>query len=83
MVSTSQKISCPLARISSFFENCPPSHLIPIMASTIRNIALIKNTVSTRQKIHFHQPDEEFVEIFTFNLKNLKIAENIEKTGVV
>ena len=53
------------------------------MASTIRKIALIKNTVSTRQKIHFDQPDEEFVEKFAFNLKNLKIAENIEKTGVV
>ena len=39
MVSTSQKISCPLAII-----NClkPASHSIPIMASTSRRVALIK-----------------------------------------
>ena len=40
IVSTSQKISYPLAIISSFFENYFP--LITIMAATSRKIALIK-----------------------------------------
>ena len=40
LVSTSQKISCPLARINSFFENC--FFLIPIMFSTSSKIALTK-----------------------------------------
>ena len=39
IVSTSQKISLPLARISSFFKTVSP--LTPIMASTGRKIALI------------------------------------------
>ena len=40
LVSTSQKISCPLARINSLFENC--LFLIPIMFSTSSIIALTK-----------------------------------------
>ena len=59
------------------------------MASTNRKIALIKNNVSTRQKIRFHQPDEGFVEKafplygkVVSTLNNLKIFENVEKTGV-
>ena len=51
MVSASRKISCPLARISSFFENCFP--LIPIMVSSSQK-ELIKK-VSTRQNVGFQQ----------------------------
>ena len=40
IVPTSQKISCLLARISSFFENC--LFLIPITFSTSSKIALTK-----------------------------------------
>ena len=43
MVSATQKISCPLAIISCFFENCFLP--IPIMASTSRKIALIKKAL--------------------------------------
>ena len=43
LVSTSQKISCPLARINSLFENC--LFLIPIMFSTSSIIALTKKTM--------------------------------------
>ena len=52
IVSTSWKTSCPLARISSFFENCFP--LIPRMASTAKNSS-DQNTVSTRQNIGFQR----------------------------
>ena len=41
LVSTSQKISCPLARINSFFENC----LFLIMFSTSSKIALTKKKI--------------------------------------
>ena len=75
---TSQKISCPVAIICFFFENCFP--LIPIMASTSRKIAL-KNK---------HCCDEGFVKDLlksafplyrkvASTLKNLKISENIKK----
>ena len=40
IVPASQKISCLLARISSFFENC--LFLIPITFSTSSKIALTK-----------------------------------------
>ena len=52
MVSTSWKINGALARINFFFENF--FLLIPIMVFTSRKIALIKKTVSIRQKIRFH-----------------------------
>ena len=88
MVSTSQKTSCPLARISSFFENCFP--LIPIMASTSRKIALIKKTpfplgiksVSTSQMKDLLKNAFPLYEKVTSTLKNLKITENVEKTFV-
>ena len=75
---TSEKISCPVAIICFFFENCFP--LIPIMASTSRKIAL-KNK---------HCCDEGFVKDLlksafplygkvASTLKNLKISENIKK----
>ena len=51
IVSTWQKINCPLAIISSFFENCLP--LILIMASTSRKIVLIKEHC-------FHQTENPF-----------------------
>ena len=54
MVSTSQKISCPLARISSFFENCFP--LIPIIWFPLAKNSSDQNTVSTRQNIGFQNP---------------------------
>ena len=75
-VSTSQKISCPPGRISSFFENYFP--LIPIMASTSRKIALIKNTVSTRQKIRLKDLLKNVIPIYrkvASTLKNFKIAD--------
>ena len=50
-VSTSQIISCPLAKLSSFFEKCSPS--IPIMISTIRKLTLIKKHVSTSRMNDF------------------------------
>ena len=40
MVSTSRKISCPLARMSSFSQNC--FFFIPKMVSTTSEIALTK-----------------------------------------
>ena len=48
LVSTSQKISCPRARINSFFENC----LFLIMFSTSSKIALTKKKIlsSLRRK---------------------------------
>ena len=87
MVSTSQKISCRLARINSFFENFPPNSnasfqqqkissdqkpLFPLdrkFVSTSRVRDLFKKCISTIRKV-------------ASSLKNLKIAENIEKTGV-
>ena len=48
MVSISHKISCSLARISSFFENYFP--LIPIIFSTSRKIARIKTKFSLYRK---------------------------------
>ena len=85
MVSTSQKISCSVARISSSFENCFLQ--IPIMVSTSSKIVLTKkNTVSTRQKIRLHQPDEGCSKIrFHYTEKLLllqKISEKIEKVSV-
>ena len=85
MVSTSQKISCSVARISSSFENCFLQ--ISIMVSTSSKIALTKkNTVSTRQKIRLHQPGEGCSKIrFHYKEKLLllqKISEKIEKISV-
>ena len=45
VVSTGQIISCPPAKLSSFFEKCFPR--IPIMVSTSRKITLIKKHVSS------------------------------------
>ena len=52
MLSASQKISCPLAIISSFFKNCFP--LIPIMANGFheqKNSSDKKNTVSNTVRV--------------------------------
>ena len=40
MASNSREISCPLARVGFFFENC--FLLIPTMLATSRKIAVIK-----------------------------------------
>ena len=48
MFFTTEKISCTLARISSFFQNYFP--LIPIMVSTSSKIALTKKTALTSKK---------------------------------
>ena len=45
VVSTGQIISCPPAKLSSFFEKCFPR--IPIMVSTSRKTTLIKKYFST------------------------------------
>ena len=50
-ISTSQKINCPLARMSFFSQNCLLH--IPIMVSTNNEIALTKNYC-------FHQAENPF-----------------------
>ena len=52
MVCNSREITCPLARIGFFFENCFP--LILIMVSTNRKIAPIK-------KHFFHSTENPFL----------------------
>ena len=82
MVSTSQKISCPLAII-----NClkPASHSIPIMASTSRRVALIKKLFPLDRKSFSTSGMKGLVknafpiyDKVASTLKNLKIS---EKTG--
>ena len=88
MISTRKKISCPLAIISCFFENCffgnsnndfheqknscDKKTLFPIdrkFVSSSRMKDLLKNAFPLYGKV-------------ASTLKNLKISENIEKTGV-
>ena len=88
MVSTSQKINCPLARISSFFENYFPTN---------SNSGFYQQKNSCHKKHCFHQTENPVSTSRQKNLlknafrlygkvasilKNLKIPENIEKTGV-
>ena len=87
MVSASQKISCPLEIISSFFKNCSP--LIPIMASTGRKTAMIKKNFPLDRKFFSTSRMKDLLKnAFPLYgkvasiLKNLKVSENIEKTVV-
>ena len=61
MISTNQKISCPLARMSPFSQNC--FFLIPIMVSTSSAIALAK-------KHCFHNAENPFAPAGWKILKN-------------
>ena len=82
------KTSCPPARISSFFENSFP--LIPVIDSTSRKISLIKKTPFPldRRSVSTSRIKDLLKNAFPLYgkvasiLKNLKISENMEKTGV-
>ena len=79
MVPTSQKITCPLARTSSFFENCFP--LIQIMARSDQKTLFLldKKSVSTRRmKDCFKHAFPLYGKVASTS-KNIKIAENIKK----
>ena len=88
MVSTIHKISFPLARINSFFEISFP--LIPVIDSTSRKIYLIKKTPFSldRKSVSTSRIKDLLKNAFPLYgkvasiLKNLKISENMEKTGV-
>ena len=88
MVSAIHKTSCPPARISSFFENSFP--LIPVIDSTSRKISLIKKTPFPldRRSVSTSRIKDLLKNAFPLYgkvasiLKNLKISENMEKTGV-
>ena len=88
MVSTIHKISSPLARINSFFEISFP--LIPVIDSTSRKIYLIKKTPFSldRKSVSTSRIKDLLKNAFPLYgkvasiLKNLKISENMEKTGV-
>ena len=88
MVSTSQKISCPLARISSFFENCfPPNsnncfHKQKNSSDQKTLFSLDRKSVSTSRIKNLLKNAFPLYGKVASTLKNLKISENIEKTGV-
>ena len=87
MISIRQKIPYLLAITSSFFENCFPA---PLIASTNRKIALVKKklfpldrkSVSTIRIKDLLQNAFLLFGNVASTLKNLKISESIEKTGV-
>ena len=88
MISIRQKIPYLLAITSSFFENCFPPP--PLIASTNRKIALVKKklfpldrkSVSTIRIKDLLQNAFLLFGNVASTLKNLKISESIEKTGV-
>ena len=86
--STSQKLSCPLARISSFFENCfsPNSNngFHQQKNSSNQKTLFPRN----RKSLFLSRMNDLLKNAFPLHgkalstLENLKTAENIEKTGV-
>ena len=87
MVSTSQKISCPLAIICHLFENCFPSNSNngfnwqKISFDQKTSFLLDKKSVSTSRMKDLLKNAFPLYGKVCSTFKNLKISENIEKTG--
>ena len=85
MVSTSQKISCPLERISSSFENClPPNskncfHQQKSSSDHKVLFTLDRKSVSTSRIKNLLKNAFPLYGKVASTLKSLKIAENMEK----
>ena len=78
MVSNSREISCPIARISFFFENC--FLLISIMVSTSRKIVLIKKQFSLdRNSISTNRILDLLKNTFPLNRKAASTLKNLSK----
>ena len=88
MVSTSQKISCPLAIISSFFENYFPTnsnngfHQQKNSSDQKTLFPLDRKSVSTNWMRDLLKNVFPLYREVASTLKHLKVFENIEKTGV-
>ena len=88
MVSTSQKISCLLARISSFFENCfPPNSNNGFYQQKNSSdqkalFPLDRKSVSTSWMKDLLKNVFPLYGKVASTLKNLQISEKMQKTGV-
>ena len=88
MVSASQRISCPLAIISSFFENYfPPNsnngfHQQKNSSDQKTLFPLDRKSVSTNWMRDLLKNVFPLYREVASTLKHLKVFENIEKTGV-
>ena len=88
MISTSQKISYPIARITSFFENCFPPNFSNAFHQQKNSSDQKVLFLLDRKSVSTYQMKDLLKNVFRLyvktasTLKSLKISENIKKTGV-
>ena len=86
LVSTSQKISCALAIIKSFFENCSPPnsncgfHLQKNSSDQKQLFPLDRKSISTSQMKDLLKNVFLLYRKIASTLKNLQVSKNVEKT---